>query len=50
MYLHVLGVFMAQQFSLKAGLHKFVNEGKKAVSKELIQLDDKIAYVPVDPE
>ena len=46
----VLGVIMAQQFSLKAGMQKFGNRGEKAVSKELTQLHDKIAYVPVNPE
>ncbi len=50
MNLHVLGVIMAQQLSLKAGLRKFGDRGKKAVTKELTQLNDKIAYVPVDPE
>ncbi len=48
--LHVLGVIMAQQLSLKAGLQKFGDRGKKAVTKELTQLHEKIAYVPVDPE
>ncbi len=33
-YLHILGVVMAQRFSLKSGLKRFGNEGKKAVSKE----------------
>ncbi len=41
---------MAQKFSLKAGLKKFGNEEKKAVSKELTQLHDKITHVPVDPD
>ncbi len=48
--LHVLRVIMVQQLGLKAGLQKFGNRGKKAVSKELTQLHKKIAHVPVDPE
>ena len=48
--LHVLGVAMAQQLSLKAGLRQFGDRGKKAVTKELTQLHKKVAYVPVDPE
>ncbi len=41
---------MVQQFSLKAELRKFSDEGKKSESKELTQMHNKIAYVPVDPE
>ncbi len=48
--LHVLGVIMAKQLSLKAGLRQFGDRGKKAVTKELTQLHEKVAYVPVDPE
>ena len=48
--LHVLGVAMAQQLSLNTGLQKFGDRGEKAVTKELTQLHEKIAYVPVDPE
>ncbi len=48
--IHVLGVVMAQQLSLKAGLQKFGDRGKKAVTKELTQLHEKIAYVTVDPK
>ena len=44
-YLHILVVVMAQQFSLRAGLKNFGNERRKAVSKNLTQLNDKIAYV-----
>ena len=35
---HVLGVVMAQQFSVKKGLEKFGNEGAEAVTRELLQL------------
>ena len=33
---HILGVVMAQQFSVKKGLKKFGNEGAEAVTKELL--------------
>ncbi len=48
--LHVLGVIIAQQLSLKAGLRKFGDRGKMAVTKELTQLHEKNYFVPVDPE
>ena len=35
---HVLGVFMAQQFSFHAGLKKFGDKAKILVTKELMQL------------
>ncbi len=50
MYLHILGVVMAQQFILKVGLKKFDDEERKAVSKEITQLHNKIAYVTVHPD
>ena len=39
---------MAHQFSLKAGLKKFGEQGKQAVTKELKQLHDMVTYVPMD--
>ncbi len=39
---HVLGVIMAQQFSLNVGLKKFGKKGKKAVTKELKQLHNMV--------
>ncbi len=49
-YPRALGVVMMHKFSLKAGLKKFGDEGKKVVSKELTQLHKKIVYVPVNPD
>ncbi len=46
---HVLGVIVAQQFSLKAGLKKFGNEGNVEVTKELKQLHDVVTYIPWTP-
>ena len=45
---HVLGVIMAQQFSLRVVLKKYGKEGKVAVKKELTQLHDMATYVPMD--
>ena len=47
---HVLGVVMVQQFSLKAGMAKFGDCTKTAVTKELTQLHDMETYVPMDPK
>jgi len=47
--MHVLGVAMIQQFSLKAGLKKFGKVGEKAAQAELQQLHDMHTYFPVDP-
>ena len=47
---YVLGVIMVQQFSLKAGINKFGDRAKEAVTKELTQLHDMETYVPMDPD
>ncbi len=46
---HVLGVIMAQQFSLHSGLKKFGDKAKKSVTKELTQIHDMGTYTPIDP-
>ena len=48
--LHVIGVIMVQQYSLKAGLKHFGKEGEKSVMKELKQHHDYKTYVPLDPK
>jgi hypothetical protein len=46
--MHIIGVILAQQFSVKKGIELFGDEGRKAVSKELQQMHDMVAYTPVD--
>ena len=48
--LHVLGVAMIQSFSIKSGLNRYGEAGKKAVNKELQQLHDMDTYEPMDPD
>jgi hypothetical protein len=45
--LHILGVIMAEQYSIKRGLKVFGKEGEKAVTKELSQMHDMVVYTPV---
>ena len=47
---HVLGVIMAETFSLKAGLKKSGEKMEKAVMKELNQHHAMDIYVPVNPD
>ena len=47
---HVLGVIMAQQFNLHAGLKKFGDKAKESVTKELTQIHDMGTYTPMDPD
>ncbi len=37
---HVLGVIMAQQLNLRAGIKKFGKEGEVTIKKEFTQLHD----------
>jgi hypothetical protein len=46
---HIIGVVMAQHFSLKAGLKKFGVPGEEATTKELTQLHDMVTFIPMDP-
>ena len=46
--MHIIGVILAQQYSVKKGIRLFGDEGRKAVSKELQQMHDMVAYTPVD--
>ncbi len=46
---HVLEVIMAQQFSLHAGLKKFGDKAKEAVTKELAQIHEIGTYTPMNP-
>ncbi len=41
---------MAQQLSLHAGLKKFGDRAKEAVSKELTQIHQMVTYTPMDPD
>jgi hypothetical protein len=45
--MHLLGVIMAQQYSIQKGIKLFGDEGRKSVSKELQQLHDMHTYEPV---
>jgi hypothetical protein len=45
--LHIIGVIMAKQYSIKKGLKVFGKEGEKAVTKELSQMHDMVVYTPV---
>ena len=45
----ILGVAMAQNFSIRAGLKEFGDKGEKSVSNELTQLHTISTYYPVDP-
>ena len=44
---HILGMILAQQFMMHVGLKKFGDRGEKAVTKELTQLHDLVAFLPV---
>jgi hypothetical protein len=46
--MHIIGVILAQQYSVKKGIRLFGDEGRKAVSKELQQMHNMVAYTPVD--
>ena len=48
--LHVSGAAMLQCFSIKAGLNRYGEAGKKACSKGLQQLHDMDTYEPMDPD
>ena len=45
----IIGVVMAQHFSLKAGLEKLGVPGEKATTKELTQLHTMVTFIPMDP-
>ena len=47
---HVLGVALAQVYSLKRGLKEFGQEGKNAVQSELQQHHDMETYFPIHPK
>ena len=46
---HILGVAMAQVYSLKKGLKEFGQDGKNAVQSELQQHHDMDTYFPINP-
>ena len=48
--LHVLRVALLQSFSIKSGLNRYVEAGKKAFNKELQQLHYMDTYEPMDPD
>ena len=48
--LHVLGVAMLQSFSIKSGLNRYGEAGKKAFNKDLQQFYDMDTYEPMEPD
>ena len=46
----IIGVVMAQHFSVRSGLKPFGDRGEKSVSKDLTQLYNMHTYDPVDPK
>ena len=47
---HVLGVVLAEQYSINKGIRLFGDRARESVKKELRQLHDYVTYVPVHPE
>jgi hypothetical protein len=45
--LHIVGVVLAQQYSINKGIKLFGDRAKESVSKELQQLHDYETYIPV---
>ena len=45
--MHVLGVVLAEQYSINKGIRLFGDRAREAVSKELKQLHDYVTYTPV---
>jgi hypothetical protein len=46
--MHIVGVVLAQQYSVNKGIRLFGDAAKESVKKELKQLHDYATYVPVD--
>jgi hypothetical protein len=44
--MHVMGVILAQQYSVNKGIKLFGDRAKEAISKELQQLHDYETYTP----
>ena len=47
---HIIGIVLAQKFSLKAGLKNFVKLGDKSSVKELTQIHDMTTFIPLEPK
>ncbi len=47
---HIVGLIMANQYSLKKGVELFGNPGEVAAIKELRQIHDMETYTPMDPK
>ena len=45
--MHVVGVIMAQQYTIQKGLKLFGDGGRQAVMKELTQLHNMATYTPM---
>ncbi len=45
--MHILGVVLAEQYSINKGIRLFGDRAKESVSKELKQLHDYVTYTPV---
>ena len=46
----IIGVVLAQKFSLEAGLKKFGKPGEKPSVKEMTQLHDMTTFIPFYPK
>ena len=47
---HIVGLIMAQQYTLKKGLELFGEKAEEAAIKELQQIHDMDTYTPMDPK
>eukprot|EP00956_Cyclotella_meneghiniana_P009212 scaffold12647_cov40-Cyclotella_meneghiniana.AAC.1 len=45
--MHILGVVLAEQYSINKGIRQFGERAKDSVRKELRQLHDYVTYIPV---
>ena len=48
--MHVLGVVLAEQYSINKGIRLFGDRARESIKKELRQLHDYVTYIPVRPE
>jgi hypothetical protein len=45
--MHVLGMVLAEQYSINKGIRLFGERAKESISKELRQLHDYVTYIPI---
>ena len=48
--MHILGVVLAEQYSINKGIRLFGDRARESIKKELRQLHDYVTYIPVRPE